>query len=413
MKIILVIPMNDLNKLIKKLCPNGIKHVPIKEAYKRVKGTPITAAKMKEISSPEGDVLIIAGGKTTIYAKEEDIPNANITRVPAVLVQSRGIIDVIYYDKPFTFKNEMWAYTTDNPTNVKYLYYVMKNNIEYFRDSASGMGSLPQISLPVTEDFIIPYPPFEIQEEIVRILDSFTALTAELTAELTARKLQYEFYRDKLLSFDDLSPEERERRGVRMMTIGEFSTLIRGNGLQKKDFVGSGIGCIHYGQIYTKFDTITSTVLSYVTPDLAKTLKCVEPGDLIIAATSENIQDVCKAIVWEGKDNIVTGGHTIILKHNQNPRYISYLLQTTLFQKQKEKIVQGTKVIDVSADRLSKIQLPIVPYELQTEIVSKIDQFRLLCNDLREGLPAEIEARRKQYEYYKDKLLSFEEVNPS
>ena len=189
--------MTKLEKLIEELCPNGVEYKKVKDAFTRLKGTPITAGKMKEIENPNGDIRVFAGGKTVIDANEEDIPNANITRVPAVLVQSRGIIDVVFYDKPFTFKNEMWAYTTENSTTVKYLYYVLKNNIQHFRESASGMGSLPQISLPVTEEFQIPLPPLPIQEEIVRILDNFT----KLTAELEARKKQYQYYRDSLLKF--------------------------------------------------------------------------------------------------------------------------------------------------------------------------------------------------------------------
>ena len=187
--------MNKLDELIQELCPNGVEYKPVKEVYHRLRGTPITAAKMKEIERADGDVRIFAGGKTVIDAYEEDIPKANITRVPAVLVQSRGVIDAVYYEKPFTFKNEMWAYTHENKTAVKFLYYVLKNNMGKFRDAALGMGSLPQISLKVTEDFEIPVPPLPIQQEIVRILDAFT----ELTAELTARKKQYEHYREELL----------------------------------------------------------------------------------------------------------------------------------------------------------------------------------------------------------------------
>ncbi len=164
---------------------------------------------MKEIENPNGEIKIFAGGKTVINTNEKDIPNANITRVPAVLVQSRGIIDVIYYDKPFTFKNEMWAYTSSNTVSVKFLYYVLKNNIEYFRESASGMGSLPQISLPVTEEFKIPIPPLEEQERIVSILDRFDKLCNNLTeglpAEIAARQKQYEYYRDKLLTFKEMT----------------------------------------------------------------------------------------------------------------------------------------------------------------------------------------------------------------
>mgnify|MGYP003557941445 FL=1 len=113
--------MSKLEQLINELCPNGVEFKKIKNSYTRIKGTPITAGKMKEIASDDGEIKIFAGGKTVITAHEADIPNANITRVPAVLVQSRGVIDAVYYDKPFTFKNEMWAYTADNPIKVKYL----------------------------------------------------------------------------------------------------------------------------------------------------------------------------------------------------------------------------------------------------------------------------------------------------
>ncbi|MBS7368880.1 MAG: restriction endonuclease subunit S, partial [Oscillospiraceae bacterium] len=105
--------------------------------------------------------------------------------------------------------NEMWAYTTENSTTVKYLYYVLKNNIQHFRESASGMGSLPQISLPVTEEFQIPLPPLPVQERIVSILDRFDKLCNDITeglpAEIEARRKQYEYYRDKLLTFTPVS----------------------------------------------------------------------------------------------------------------------------------------------------------------------------------------------------------------
>lgn len=206
--------MSKIKQMITELCPDGVPVKKVKDVYTRLKGTPITAGKMKEIATEDGEIRIFAGGKTVINAHEKDIPKANITRVPAVLVQSRGVIDVIYYDKPFTFKNEMWAYTAENDISVKYLYYVLKNNIQKFRETASGMGSLPQISLAVTEEFMLPVPPLEVQREIVHVLDSFTFLTAELTAELTARKKQYEFYRDQLLNFGDV------RRGGHITLYG-------------------------------------------------------------------------------------------------------------------------------------------------------------------------------------------------
>ena len=96
--------MSKLDELIQELCPDGVEYKKVKDVFQRLKGTPITATKMKEIASDDGEIRSFAGGKTVISAKEIDIPNANIIRVPAVLVQSRGVIDVIYYEQPFTFK---------------------------------------------------------------------------------------------------------------------------------------------------------------------------------------------------------------------------------------------------------------------------------------------------------------------
>ena len=397
--------MSKIEQLIQQLCPEGVEYKRLGEVFTRVKGTPITASKMKEIATKDGEIRIFAGGKTIIDAHEESIPNANITRVPAVLIQSRGVIDVVFYDKPFTFKSEMWAYTADNIHALKFLYYFLKNNIQIFRTTAAGMGSMPQISLPVTDNFLIPLPPLPVQQEIVRILDTFTELEAELEteleAELEARKKQYEYYRDTLLSFEHDDPKVEWKR------LGEIGTFTRGNGLQKKDFTESGVGCIHYGQIYTRYGTATATTISYCSPELAKRLKKARKGDLVIATTSENVEDVCKAVVWLGNEEIVTGGHACVYSHNQDPKYIAYFFQTENFFRQKKKYASGVKVIDIKGSDLEKVLIPLPPLEEQRRIASILDKFEALTSDLQSGSPAEIEARRKQYEYYRDRLLRF------
>lgn len=231
--------MTKLEELIYELCPDGVEYVKIKDYFIRLKGTPITAAKMKEIASNDGEIKVFAGGKTVINAYEKDIPKANITRVPAVLVQSRGVIDVVYYDNPFTFKNEMWAYTHNEQTTVKYLYYFLSTQVNKMRESASGMGSLPQISLKVTEEMQIPLPPLSIQSEIVHILDSFTLLTAELTAELTARQKQYAFYRDYLLDFSNEDVTKKipdiDCSNVEYKRLGNIAIIERGKRVVRND----------------------------------------------------------------------------------------------------------------------------------------------------------------------------------
>lgn len=397
--------MSKLGELICEFCSNGVETVKIKNAFQRLKGTPITAARMKEINNPEGEIKVFAGSKTVITAKEKDIPNANIIRVPAVLVQSRGVIDVIYYDKPFTFKNEMWAYTTSDSTTVKYLFYVLKNNVQRFRDAASGMGSLPQISLPVTEEFEIPLPPIEVQREIVRILDNFTNLTAELTAELTARKTQYSFYRSRLLTFD---------ANVEWKTVDEIAEVT--------DYVANG-----------SFAALKENVNYKHTPDYAI---LVRTTDLVNGFDEENLVYIdkhaynylSKSKLYGGEiiiNNIGAGVGTtflcpcldtymslapnsIMVKTNNNKFYY-YWLNSKEGQNAIRKIVSQGSLPKFNKTGFRSIRLPVPPLDVQNRIVNVLDNFEKICSDLNIGLPAEIEARQKQYEYYRDKLLSFKE----
>ena len=182
---------------------------------------------------------------------------------------------------------------------------------------------------------------------------------------------------------------------------------MRGSGLPKKDFTESGVGCIHYGQIYTKYGVYTEQTLSFCSEETARKLVRVNTGDLIIACTSENVEDVCKAVVWLGEEEIVTGGHTYVYKHNQNAKYIAYYFTTEAFSREKRKCAQGTKVIDCKASDLARIPIPIPPLAEQARIVNILDKFDALTTSLTEGLPQEIELRRKQYEYYREQLLSF------
>ena len=194
-----------------------------------------------------------------------------------------------------------------------------------------------------------------------------------------------------------------------MMTLGEIGTFVRGSGLQKKDFTPTGVGCIHYGQIYTYYGTCADKTKSFVSYETAKQLKHVEHGDVIITNTSENVEDVCKAVVYIGKEPIVTGGHASIFKPSEkiDGKYFAYYTQTEWFARDKRKYAKGTKVIDVSATDLAKIKIPIPSLAEQQRIVSILDKFEALTTSISEGLPKEIALRRKQYEYYRNQLLSF------
>jgi type I restriction enzyme S subunit len=191
--------------------------------------------------------------------------------------------------------------------------------------------------------------------------------------------------------------------GVEYRAIGDVGQLVRGNGMPKTDFVESGVGCIHYGQIYTHYRTWATATISFVPPEKAAKLARVDPGDVIVTNTSENIDDVCKAVAWLGSEQIVTGGHATVLKHDQDPKFLAYYLQTRQFHADKKRFVTGTKVMDVSAKRLAMIRIPVPPLEVQREIVRVLDLFQ----SLEAELEAELEARRRQYAHYRDSLLTF------
>ena len=189
--------------------------------------------------------------------------------------------------------------------------------------------------------------------------------------------------------------------------MGEIAEIMRGGNFQKKDFRESGVPCIHYGQIYTRFGIFADKTLTYIDSTVAAKQKFADSGDIVMAVTSENIDDVCKCLAWIGDEKVAVSGHSAIIKHNQNAKYLAYYFHTSDFAAQKRKLAHGTKVIEVTPSALANIEIPLLPLAEQERIVAILDRFDSLCNSLTEGLPAEIALRKKQYEYYRDKLLSF------
>ncbi|MCK9816963.1 restriction endonuclease subunit S [Pseudomonas sp. MAFF 302046] len=202
--------------------------------------------------------------------------------------------------------------------------------------------------------------------------------------------------------------------GVERRALGTLGELVRGNGLQKKDFTEAGVPAIHYGQIYTYYGLSTTETKSFVSPELAKQLKKVNKGDVVITNTSENLEDVGKALVYLGEPQAVTGGHATVLKPGDLllGKYFAYFTQTNEFASEKRKYAKGAKVIDISATDMAKIPIPLPcpespkkSLEIQTEIVRILDAF----SELTRELTRELTARKKQYNYYRDQLLSFDE----
>ncbi len=198
---------------------------------------------------------------------------------------------------------------------------------------------------------------------------------------------------------------------VEWLSLGELGDFIRGNGLQKKDFVESGFPAIHYGQIYTRYGLSADKTFTYVLPELANKLRKAQKNDLLLATTSENDEDVVKPLAWLG-DNVAISGDMMLFRHEQNVKYLAYFFQSEIFQTQKMKYITGAKVRRVSSGDLSKIKIPIPcsnnpekSLAIQSEIVRILDKFTALTAEL----TAELNMRKKQYNYYRDQLFSFKE----
>ena len=273
---------------------------------------------------------------------------------------------------------------------------------------------------------IVKYPKLELQLKIADVLDNFDTICSDLNiglpAEIEARKKQYEYYRDLLLTFAETgniiaTDRQTDRQtviklvqyvfGYAPVKLSEIATIVRGGNFQKKDFVASGRPCIHYGQMYTHFGVYADKTLTYVNDEVFNKSKIAQKGDIVMAVTSENVEDVCSCTAWLGDEKIAISGHTAIISHNQNAKYLSYFFHSKSFFEQKKRLAHGTKVIEVTPSKLGVIEILLPTIEEQERIVSILDRFDSLCNDISTGLPAEIEARKKQYEYYRDKLLSF------
>ena len=216
-----------------------------------------------------------------------------------------------------------------------------------------------------------------------------------------------EEYLNKLSDKLGILPMEAENQ-IRCITLGEIGKFTRGNGLQKGDFIPSGKPAIHYGQIYTKFGFETNQAVSFISEELFNKLKKAKPKDILIATTSENIEDVGKCLVWAGEEDVAFSGDMYSYSTTENSKYIAYYFQTSEFQRQKEKKVTGTKLIRIHGDDMEQFSINVPSLPLQNKIVQILDRFQSMLSDTKGLLPKEIEQRRKQYEYYREKLLTFD-----
>lgn len=394
--------MSRLDELIQELCPNGVEYKKLSKVTKIERGKRVVK---KQLSQDSGFPVFQNSLTPMGYHVDSNYP------AETTFIIGAGSAGEIGYSKEnFWAADDCFPIVCSDSVINRYIFHFLLKKRSVLL-SKVRKSSIPRLSRTVIENLMIPVPPLKVQEEIVRILDKFTTLEAELTAELTARKKQYEHYRNKLFSFNVLNYEAvgNSLNNIIVMPLGEIGELVRGNGLQKKDLINNGVPAIHYGQIYTYYGVYTDKTISFVSSQTAMKLRKVIYGDVIITNTSENIEDVGKAVTYLVKEQGVTGGHATIFKPSEKilGKYLTYYTQTDNFARQKRIYAKGTKVIDLSTSDLAKIKIPVPSIEEQRRIVSILDKFDMLTTSISEGLPKEIELRRKQYEYYRNQLLSF------
>lgn len=437
--------MSKLKELIDRLCPDGVEFKPLgelgvffggltgksKDDFKDGNAKFITYVNI--YSNPALNIDVNDFVKVDEKEKQNRIQKGDILFTGSSETPNEcGFTSVVTCEisEPIYLNSFCFGLRLSNPAlfNLDFLKHILRSEElrKQIGKTASGVTRF-NVSKARLSKVVLPIPPLEVQNEIAKILDRFT----DYAAELQARKEQYEYYRNLLLTFNPAAcgcgtdgEQEIKSTAQRAITpprwlnnvniiwkpMGEIGTFTRGNGLQKKDFTNSGVGCIHYGQIYTHYGTFATETKSFVSPAFASKLRKAKYGDLIIATTSENVEDVGKALAWLGSEEIAISGDSYIFSHNQNPKFIAYLMQTHRFLRFKRMNVSGTKVTRISGESLEKYLIPIPPIVLQEKIVDILDRFETLVNDLTQGLPAEIAAVKERYEYYRDRLLTFQQA---
>lgn len=379
--------MSRLEELIQELCPNGVKYKPLIDILKIKNGSDY-----KKFS--EGNIPVYGSGGIIAYI------DRFVYDKPSVLIPRKGSIDKLYYvDTPFWTVDTIF-YTEINTkiAEPKFLYFSLKKQRLERLNTAGGVPSLTQNVLNKVK---IPLPPLEVQREIVRILDNFTELTAELAAELTARKKQYEYYRNKLLSFDIKAASVVELRSVVKKSCSG-ATPARGN---RDYYEGGTIPWLRTQDV--RFNEIYQ-VDSYITElAVAKTgVKWISENCVIVA-----ISGATAGRCAINKFRTTTNQHCLNLEIDADKasyKYIFYCITNKFDELIAKK--QGARG-DLNSSLVLGLRIPLPSLEVQNKIVNVLDNFEKICSDLNTGLPAEIKARQKQYEYYRDKLLTFKELN--
>ena len=332
-----------------------------------------------------------------------------------------GVGSITYQEGKYFRGNLNYSATIKNKNylNIKFLYHLLLENQESIKKLATFQG-IPALNGSELKKLEIPIPSLEIQEKIVKILDKFTnyvmELQLELQLELQSRTNQYTYYRDKLLSEEYLTKMTKEMEEDRKLNIFKLDEIFDfKNGLNKgKEFFGKGVPFISYVNVY-KLDRLQEEdIIEKVdlTEDEIERFSVIK-GDVLFTRTSEVKEEVgYSSVVIEDLENTVFNGFTIRARLKNRgillPEYSAHLFRCHEIRKEIIKRTSFTTRASLSGQELGKVKVVIPPLSLQNKIVKVLDKFQILLSDTKGLIPEEIEQRQKQYEYYQEKLLTFD-----
>ncbi len=353
------------------------------------------AADLKKLESENGTVKILTTSISDLWADEEKTADV-LSEGEIVCIPWGGNPVVQYYKGKFITGDNRIATSLDvKRLSNKYLYYCMQNRLvdisSYYRGSGIKHPDMSKVL-----DLVIPVPPIEVQSEIVRILDNFT----ELTAELTARNKQFEYYRTQLLTFSD---------EVEMLTLEDVCQIVDCPHTSPK-WKENGVPVIrNYNLVNGQIDTSN---LSYVDEDEYLTrIKRIEPQENDILFSRE--APIGNVGIIPANFKCCQGQRVVLLRPDQDiiyPRYLMHILQGEIVRNQISSVEgKGATVSNFNISDLRKLKFQVPDKKVQLYLIDKLDIFAKLNGDIKEGLPAEIKLRKMQYEYYREKLLCFPE----
>ena len=365
--------MSKIDDLIQEFCPDGVEYKPIK--------------KLAEVGtgSSNGNEAQ-EDGKYPFFIRSQTVKRKNEWEYDeeAIIIPGEGGIGEIYHYVNGKYAIHQRVYRihfTDNSVDVKFAYHYFRAFFKNFIMRKAVSATVKSIRKPMIEEFMLPVPPLEVQREIVHILDNFTELTAELTAKLTAeftaRKKQYEFYRNKLLTFES---------DISCVPLKDVAIIERGTRVVRNQLSDSGEYPVYQNAL---------TPMGYY-EDFNRNAN----NTFMICAGAAGQIGFSVVDFWAADDC-----YTFKCNENIDNKYLFHVLKNNQYKIDSK--VRKASIPRISRESVGNILVPVPELKVQKRIVNVLDNFESICTDLNIGLPAEIEARQKQYEYYRDLLLTF------